>query len=657
MNYMARKKKKSTLYKNPLFYMLALPTLGVLGVLTLVFANLIQSPTFTTSQAASSKANIFFYDFYTGTDYNIMRWAAPQNFKFIANSNKNERYVSADIYGTVVSYISFANGNQGDLYITDGNGKSRKRVTNTPLDEMHPYVARNGSKIVFSQVKRPSSSRNMAADIWTVNPDGSKLKRLRANSRWEVCPTFSHDNKKIVYFDSVGTNLPQRIRYMSASGSNKKIIPNTSAFVFTTDNGCPIFSADNTRIIFAARHPNHIQHTELYQIKLNGTGIKRLTKSSMSSNKGSNVGAGHPHLSPDKSQIVFNINNGNKINLYKMNSNGSNVTKLIGTGSPTNATWTTLPTTAGGSQPSDDLSGDQSFGNDANRATTLIFSYIDRSGYDIARGVTEQQLQILRNSTYDEYFPTVNTNGTQMAYVSYASGLAELYTANGQYKNIKRLTTTPDDETTPNISRDGKSVVFSIMHNADINARRPKADMYSINVDGSKLKRLSNNGHWEVCPVYAHDKSLIAYHDSLGTTTAQKIMTMRIGGGGKTTVPKSETFQYANNGCPVFTPDNKGLIFAARANGHLNHAELYKININGSGTPTRLTTTKMIKNGGATTGAGHPALSPNGKNVVYAVDDGESTDFYLYNLDSKVSGRATHTKHPIKRTNPSWVYQ
>ncbi len=91
-----------------------------------------------------------------------------------------------------------ANKSNNDLYITDINGESITRITNTPKSESGAVWIENGKKIAFLY---PDDEGNM--QIWTMNADGSE--RLQASTHPGGVSGFliSPDAKKVVVIGNI----------------------------------------------------------------------------------------------------------------------------------------------------------------------------------------------------------------------------------------------------------------------------------------------------------------------------------------------------------------------------------------------------------------------------------------------------------------------
>jgi len=168
----------------------------------------------------------------------------------------------------------------------------------------------------------------------------------------------------------------------------------------------------------------------------------------------------------------------------------------------------------------------------------------------------------------------------------------DIYTANLDGSDAKRLTTTPGYDAEATITRDGKKIVFTSMRNGDL-------DIYTMDADGSNVKQLTNELGYDGGPFWSADGKKIVYRAEHPKTPEEiadykalltkglirpgnlEIWVMNADGSNKHQV----THNGAANFAPFFHPDGKRIIFASNMADPKNGRDfdLYIINEDGSG--------------------------------------------------------------------------
>jgi TolB protein len=201
-----------------------------------------------------------------------------------------------------------------DIFVANTDGSGLKRITDNPKYDAEPIVSPDGSRIVFG------SQREGDFDIYVMNADGSDVRRLTDKVGYDGGPWFSPDGGKIVWrawYPETGEELaqwrdcmekdyivpfPLDIWVMDSDGSHKKRLTSNGA-----TNWAPSWHPDGKRIIFSSNMDDWREdlkkfghNFELYLINSDGTGLKRLTFN--------DVFDSFPMFSPDGSKLAFASN-------------------------------------------------------------------------------------------------------------------------------------------------------------------------------------------------------------------------------------------------------------------------------------------------------------------------------------------------------------
>ncbi|MGE5238912.1 MAG: hypothetical protein ACM3ON_08930 [Chloroflexota bacterium] len=201
-----------------------------------------------------------------------------------------------------------------DIFAAQADGSGLKRITDNPKYDAEPVISHDGTQIVFG------SQREGDFDIYVMNSDGSNVRRLTDRVGYDGGPWFSPDGSRIVWRawypeteedkakwrDCMENDyilpFPLDLWVMGADGSNKKRVLHNGA-----TNFAPSWHPDGKRIVFSSNMDDwrddikKFGHNfELYIINADGTGLERLTYN--------NVFDSFPMFSHDGKKIVFASN-------------------------------------------------------------------------------------------------------------------------------------------------------------------------------------------------------------------------------------------------------------------------------------------------------------------------------------------------------------
>jgi Tol biopolymer transport system component len=193
----------------------------------------------------------------------------------------------------------------------------------------------------------------------------------------------------------------------------------------------------------------------------------------------------------------------------------------------------------------------------------------------------------------------------------------EIFSANLDGSGLKRLTKNPGYDAEGTIASDGKKIVFTSMRGGDL-------DIYSMNADGGGAKRLTTEKGYDGGPFFSWDGKTIVYRAYHPTTkdelkeyesllkqnlikpTRAEIFVMSADGTNK----RQLTSNGAANWAPFLHPNNRQIIFSSNLHDPERRSfSLYSVNLDGSGME-RITHGARFDS--------FPMFSRDGKKLVFA---------------------------------------
>ena len=193
----------------------------------------------------------------------------------------------------------------------------------------------------------------------------------------------------------------------------------------------------------------------------------------------------------------------------------------------------------------------------------------------------------------------------------------DIFAADAEGKNLRRLTSTPGYDAEATVSADGRRVVFTSLRDGDL-------DIYTMDADGRNVKRLTTELGYDGGPFFSRDGRLIvyrAYHPKTPEQVARyrallaenviepnnfELWVMDADGRNKRQVTRLGVASFA----PYFLPDGKRIIFSSNhPNPRGRDFNLFVVGLDGTGLE-QVTFNDTFD--------GFPMFSPDGRRLVFA---------------------------------------
>lgn len=304
-----------------------------------------------------------------------------------------------------------------------GSNQNVRRYAHQLSDEIHRQqrgvegIAR--TQIAFVSDRDGESVLGLVEDrpvkeVYFADYDGANMRRVTVTRTLNLFPSWSPDGRAIGYTsflsgfpDVVMSHLFEGRMTTPASGST------------SIHNSLSAFSPDGLRVAF---NSNRDDSSDIYVANVDGTNVRRLTSHPAIDTS--------PTWSPNGQQIAFTSDRAGQPQIYVMGADGTGLRRLTYESYCDRPTWSPAP------------------------FNEIAYSSKTGPGHDIK--VLDLATNEVRQLTFglgSNESPSYSANGRHIAFASSrGSGLKQIYTIDRDGKNLRRLTSTGNNET-PSWSR------------------------------------------------------------------------------------------------------------------------------------------------------------------------------------------------------------
>lgn len=300
-----------------------------------------------------------------------------------------------------------------------GTAANPRLYAHTMSDEIHQArnlrgVARTKLAFVSDRNREPVAAtveKREVKEIYISDYDGANQRRITINRNLNINPNWSPDGRSIAY-SSYRTGVPDILISNIYAGTMENPTKGNG------QNFLPVFSPDGTRIAFMSMRDGN---SEIYVMNRDGSDVRRLTNNPAID--------GSPTWSPTGTQIAFTSERTGAPQIYTMNTDGSGVVRRSSESYADRATWSPAP------------------------YNEIAFTARTGPGFDIkilniANGTTRQ---ITFGEGTNES-PVWSPNGRHLAFMSTRSGRSQVFTVDGDGRNLRQITR-EGNNTTPHWSQ------------------------------------------------------------------------------------------------------------------------------------------------------------------------------------------------------------
>lgn len=201
-----------------------------------------------------------------------------------------------------------------------------------------------------------------------------------------------------------------------------------------------------------------------------------------------------------------------------------------------------------------------------------------------------------------------------IVFVSNRDGKNNIYVMNDNGSRVRRLTDTQFNIGAPRWSPDGSQIAFHMdLHSTDPDPRKPQQyDIFIMNADGSNQRRLTDHPKLDVAPSWSPDGEYLTFDSGRSGKVEIYIMEIATRNIRQLTQTDGVDDFVAN---PEWSPDGTQIVYEYSKAGHGRH--IYIMDVDGGNARPLLKKLRRGIWGGVILGFA-PSWSPDGKHILYS---------------------------------------
>lgn len=213
----------------------------------------------------------------------------PPSSVLMSRDLTGDRYPSPSRDGSFVAYQS-VRGGSSELFVATPDFDSAKRLTSNSIDESHPMLSSDNSRVVFTE----GAAESHRTKVVIMNLDGSSRKVITdGRNEFGAIPRFSPSNLKLAYAgwgtDSSGNLTNPQIMVLDLLTGARNAITDSAR-----ESWRPVFSPDESAIVYISKT---IGQFDLFSYDLKSGKETQLTTTPFDE--------WDPQWSPDGRRIVY----------------------------------------------------------------------------------------------------------------------------------------------------------------------------------------------------------------------------------------------------------------------------------------------------------------------------------------------------------------